>query len=419
MTGVVTPGARALFLSYDGLTDPLGQSQILPYLAGLSARGHAISLISMEKPDRYAAGAGKLATLCASHNIAWHPLRYTKRPPVASTVFDLVRMHRLARQLHAGQRFDIVHCRSYPAALIGLAFKRRGLAKFLFDMRGFWIDERLEAGEWSQNKPYFRAMVSWLRARERDFFTQADAVVSLTHRAAEILTEQFGGTQIAERLAVIPCCVDLTTFTPGNDDIRAAARARLQLPADTHVLAYLGSLGGNYLLDQMLAFFAEYRQRFGDAHFLFITLTEPSVVLTAAARFGIASDSLRVIASSREEVVALLPAADHAVAFKGESFSATACSPTKLGEMLAAGLYTVANRGVGDVEPILRDGTAGITVEALDPPAYRAAVTALPAERDEGTIAACRTRATQVFDLNRGVDRYDDVYRRLVGAHTA
>ena len=29
---------KVVFLSYDGITDPLGQSQILPYLFGISSK---------------------------------------------------------------------------------------------------------------------------------------------------------------------------------------------------------------------------------------------------------------------------------------------------------------------------------------------------------------------------------------------
>jgi len=37
-------GATVLYLSYDGMTDPLGGSQVLPYLVGLSKLGHRITL---------------------------------------------------------------------------------------------------------------------------------------------------------------------------------------------------------------------------------------------------------------------------------------------------------------------------------------------------------------------------------------
>ena len=45
---------KVLYLTYDGLTDPLGQSQILPYLKMLSTKGAEISIISFEKKQRFA-----------------------------------------------------------------------------------------------------------------------------------------------------------------------------------------------------------------------------------------------------------------------------------------------------------------------------------------------------------------------------
>lgn len=38
-----------LYLSYDGMTDPLGQSQVLPYLTMLRKKSYNISMISLEK----------------------------------------------------------------------------------------------------------------------------------------------------------------------------------------------------------------------------------------------------------------------------------------------------------------------------------------------------------------------------------
>lgn len=40
---------RIAYLSYDGMTDPLGQSQVLPYLCGLSERGYNFTLFRFEK----------------------------------------------------------------------------------------------------------------------------------------------------------------------------------------------------------------------------------------------------------------------------------------------------------------------------------------------------------------------------------
>ena len=40
---------KSLFISYDGLSDPLGQSQIIPYVLHLSKYSKEIHIISFEK----------------------------------------------------------------------------------------------------------------------------------------------------------------------------------------------------------------------------------------------------------------------------------------------------------------------------------------------------------------------------------
>ncbi len=59
-----------LYLSYDGMTDPLGQSQVLPYLKGLSKEGYHIHLLSYEKEDRYKEYSDKIRQICNEANIS-------------------------------------------------------------------------------------------------------------------------------------------------------------------------------------------------------------------------------------------------------------------------------------------------------------------------------------------------------------
>jgi hypothetical protein len=51
-----------LYVTYDGLTDPLGQSQVIPYLAGLSKYGHRIHIVSAEKKNGLLREEKKLKT---------------------------------------------------------------------------------------------------------------------------------------------------------------------------------------------------------------------------------------------------------------------------------------------------------------------------------------------------------------------
>ena len=44
---------NALYVSYDGALDPLGRSQVVPYLEGLAARGWRFDLVTFEKERRW------------------------------------------------------------------------------------------------------------------------------------------------------------------------------------------------------------------------------------------------------------------------------------------------------------------------------------------------------------------------------
>jgi hypothetical protein len=227
--------AAILYLSYDGLTDPLGPSQVLAYLKLLSGMGHRISLVTFEKPERSDAERGAMAAECRAAGIDWHPLAYTRRPPVLSTVKDLLQMRKAALRLHAAQRFDIVHCRSYPPALVGQAVQKRG-AKLLFDMRGFWADERVEGGLWKLDNPLFAAVYRFFKRKEAELLRTSDHVVVLTEAACEILRRSWHVPE-AVPVTVIPCCADFAAFPPITSAARSAARTRLGIATDVTVAA--------------------------------------------------------------------------------------------------------------------------------------------------------------------------------------
>src|SRR5947208_16236831 len=108
------PGrASVLYLSYDGMCDPLGGAQVLPYLIGLSKLGHRITLVSFEKPERSPEERAQVARTCAEAGIRWCPLPYHKRPPLLSSMYDVREMRRAAERLHRAEHFDLIHCRSY------------------------------------------------------------------------------------------------------------------------------------------------------------------------------------------------------------------------------------------------------------------------------------------------------------------
>jgi len=404
-------GQAVLYISYDGMTDPLGRSQVLPYLAGLSALGHRITILSCEKPDRWKSDGQEVERICRKAGLRWEPIAYHKRPPVVSSAYDAALLARRAAVLHRQRQFEIVHCRSYIPVIVGLHLKKRYGLKLIFDMRGYWAEEKVESGNWPLRNPLFRAVFDYFKREEADALIRADAIVSLTRASRDELAGRPELKNGSDKIAVIPTCVDFDHFGLVTQAGRKKARQQLDIPQDTPVLGYVGSVGGdNYMLGEMLDFFQAYREKRPGARFLFITQVDPQLIIAAARKKEIGEDSLLIRAAGRGEVPFFTSAADHGVAFKRATFSALACSPTKLGEMMALGIPVAANSGVGDVTEILAE-TGGVTIDRFDQQSLSAAADRLISTKTTPKII--RDRARGRFDLRNGIRAYDQIYRSL------
>jgi glycosyltransferase involved in cell wall biosynthesis len=394
------------------MCDPLGASQVLPYLLGLAKRGHRISLISFEKPERSTEELAAVKKDCSAAGISWYPLAYHKHPPILSAMHDVRRMRRLAERLHRDENFDLVHCRSYLPALVGLKLKRRHGLRFLFDMRGFWADERVEGGIWNLSNPLIRAVYGYFKKREGEFLAEADQIVSLTDAGKAILLARRSDPAAGPPITVIPCCTDFGAFRPITAKGRAAARRLLGISASAPVAAYLGSFGSWYMVGEMLEFFRVQLERASDAVFLVVSREPREEILASARARGIPADRLAVLPASRGEVAKLIAAADYGLFFIKPVFSKKASSPTKMGEFLALELPIVTNGDVGDVSQIMAESGAGVVVDSFDDKAYRKALDAL--EGFAPDLDRWRAAARRWFDLEIGIERYDALYQDLL-----
>lgn len=400
-----------LYISYDGMTDPLGQSQVLPYMVGLSKEGYVFSLISCEKKERFEKEGKKIRTLCKKHGIDWYPLPFTTKPPLIAKFLDKTRIKKQAIKLCKEKKFSMVHCRSYVAAEIGLMLKKRFGPKFFFDMRGFWVDERVEGGIWNLNNPLYRLAYKLYKQKEGAYIRHADYIVSLTKNAvAEIRSwPSYHGAPFT----VIPCSADFSHFVVPGRRTKAEAKENLGLSQAAPVISYLGSVGTWYLLEEMLKFFVLIAERYPLAVFLIITAEKPSWILQKAEALAISADRIKIVSASREQVPVFLGASDLSLSFIKTSYSKKASSPTKLGELFAMGIPVVTNGNVGDVEKIINDLQAGIVLADFSEPEMRLAV-----DRLEELMAidpeALRTRAKTYYDLKNAIRNYSTAYKQVL-----
>lgn len=403
---------KVLYLTYDGISDPLGQSQILPYIAGLSKFGYQFTILSFEKKDRYSRQQAYLKGLMESSGIRWAPLPFTSKPPLLSKLYDAMRMRRKAASLHRQFNFDMVHCRSYIAADVGLYLKKRFGVKFFFDMRGFWADEKKDGGSWNTDKFLFKKVYGYYKNKEAAYLQNADAIISLTEAGKkEIMRWRAYNGQTA--IQVIPCCADMNLFSITDENQKNEAKKKLGIVNNELVVSYLGSIGTWYMLDEMLLFFRQLKAKHPGAIFLFITHSQPGQILSCAAKYGLRKEDLIIKELARNEVPFYIKASDINISFIKPVFSKISSSPTKLGEVLSMGIPVICNSGIGDVKEIVEASGSGVVIDGFSEKDFDIAIEKIPYLTTLHP-SAIRTAAAKVFDLDNGIELYKRAYQQIL-----
>jgi glycosyltransferase involved in cell wall biosynthesis len=392
------------------MTDPLGQSQVLPYLKGLSKEGYEFHLISFEKSDRFNQHKRHIQSLCNEDNIQWHPQYYSKVGGLRSTLKQVKKLKKVSSYLYSKHSFDIVHCRSYISALAGLDLKRKHGVKFIFDMRGFWADERVDGKIWSLKSPIYSRIFKYFKKKEKVFLNKADYTISLTDNGKnEILSWPTTDPKI--NIKVIPCCANLELFDKSkiSEDTKLADREKLGIDSNDFILGYIGSIGTWYMLPEMLDYFKELKEAKPNSKFLFVSGEEPNKIIAAATEKDIDTNDIKVISVLHHEVPRFISLMDASIFFIKPSYSKKASSPTKQGEIMAMGVPLICNANVGDTDLIVNKYESGIVIDKFDKETFKNTIID-PQDFDSNKISE---GAEDYFSLTEGVQRYLSVYKAV------
>ncbi len=384
---------RVVFATYDGILAGPGRSQVVPYVRGLAARRHAMALLSYERPELLADAARTDAVRAALGGVPWTALPWRRSAP-GDLAAGIGALRRIVRE----HRADVVHARGYVPALMARVLGLR----FVFDMRGFWPDERVDGGLWRRRGAAYR---TWKRI-ERSLCRRAGAVVVLTDRARREL-RRLELVREPRPVHVIPTCVDLGRFHPVPEAQRPTA-AR----GGGARWVVLGGTGNWYLPEAMLDMGARALARDAAARLHVLTQDDPQPIFAGLARRGLDLERALVRSVAHEDVPAWLSGATAGIALLRATWSKGASCPTKIGEMLACGVPLVMSSGIGDVDALFAEERVGVTVAGAEPAELDAALERLAdLRRGGGDLAArCRDVATRRFSTSIALDAYEASY---------
>ncbi len=392
---------KVLYLTYDGLTSHLGQSQILPYILKLSKDYNIkFHIISTEKKELLIKNKSAIQALLQAHNIEWEYILYSKNPPIFSTIYDLLKLYFKAKKNVLKNTINIIHCRSYIPSIIGLRLKRKFGLKFIFDMRGFWADERIEGNIWPSKNFIFKFIYQYFKRLEKLFIQHADAIISLTYHGKDYIKKNFKHSSIS----VIPCCSDdkVFDFQSITKQEKENLKNKLNISEKDKVLLYSGSLGTWYMLNEMLLFFNCLKQKDNTWKFLLLTNENP-------AQFNFNQTDIIIKNANRIDMPLYLSIADLGIFFIKNSFSKIASSPIKLGEYLYMGIPIVSNIFNNDITMIIDKFHCGYTFETLNEKDFHSKIEEIQSliNLDKNNML---NAAKEYFSLDKGVAIYYKVY---------
>jgi glycosyltransferase involved in cell wall biosynthesis len=359
------------YLSMDAMASGIGTSQVAPYIEGLVRRGLDVTVHSFEMDSPSA----DHRTRFERAGVRWHPHPFGS----AGAKGGLVRTLQAAYWCRG---VPFLHARADVAAASAILARPE---RWLWDIRSFWREQRIEIGTLRPGSPEERV----LRAVEHRAAYSASVAVALARAAIPVLTDRHG-LQMEAKTRVIPTCVDLDRFQPTPFPTQGPLRVLLS-----------GSINRYYDVPAMTKLVRELQRR-QDTELLVLavgkTSWEPELAEAGAARKSVAFEDMPGELAATHVGLS--------VCRSDLGVSLLAAMPTKIGEFLASGRPVVVNRGLGDMDDLISQWRCGVILDASTPAGIEVAATELLDLLQEPDLPdRCRAAAEATFDLERGLDR--------------
>ena len=389
-----------LYLSYTGLLEPLGRSQILAYLTRMSG-DYSFTIVSFEKRDDFSDkdAVHALDAECKKHNIDWQPKIYHKSPRLLATLYDLLILFLTTYKISRTQ-VDIIHCRSYIPAIVAWLVGKINKKPFLFDMRALWIDEMIEAGRLQKKSILYIV----LRKLEERLLKRSASIISLTEAAVPYLLKKYPFLS-KNKFTVISTCVDLSKFNV------------IEAPANKKIV--IGTMGtvvsGWYHLDWLAETFKISDAIFDHPKYKIVTKDSCSVIESEFSSVNFDVNKLNIISSKPEDIQFHINELSFAVLYFTSGVSKIGSAPTRMAEFLAAGIPILGNRGVGDMADVIEKYKVGVVIDAGTQESLLDGVIRMKVLlEDPGLSERCRSVAHELFSADNGAASYSKIYRRCI-----
>ena len=393
---------KIFYYTFDGITDHLGQSQVLPYIFGCSDK-NKYHLFSHEKNLKQAKQDTELQKQLAEHSVSWSATQFMYGKSIKKllvTSLGILRMYKIILTFKP----DILHGRGFIPSVILAVYSKISNTPFIYDFRSFSVEEWHEIGAYPRNSLLHKL----LTRIDRWTLKSASCVVVLTYSAKEMLLE----THDLQNIHVIPTSVQ--AIEPFQ------YRKNGEEPKKLFKFVYSG--GAQYPYEFKLAI--EFLHRLGLIFPIELTIyNKADVHLIESLLLDLSpSFSYKILNLPHQELLANLPNFDCAIFLIDVTPARLTCCPTKLGEFLSAGLPILANTGIGIVDDIQKkygsilfiDHLIKSTDDIIEPSSKLNEVKDF-ISNSEAHFRSSKKAFNEVFEIKIAISSYSKVYQSISG----
>lgn len=389
---------KVLYISPDGMLEPLGDSQVLKYLEKLSAN-FSIILVSYEKSVDLSnlRKLEEIKSRCKASNIEWKYKKYRQEIFIASQAYNILNFIFFPLFVMMRHKISLIHIRSYMPGLciplLSIIFR----FKFIFDMRGFWADEKHDRLGWKKES----AKYIFFKKLEKYLLKRADAIVTLTHGSKKYINQHF--KKPLRQIFVIRTCVDFKEFKLPNKP----------LEKNGLVIGYLGTIDTAYDFDKFLLLIKDLRKYNDSMEIHFLTKASRSQIEPYLIKNGLADLKYSNQYLGRDELSEAIVKFDILAFCLKSNFSILASMPTKIGESLACGIPILCNPFNEDIVQIIEHGRVGEIYDFIEPFSKKRYEKLLVKIKSNTISDLCNEFSRKEFSLESGALSYKEIYQSI------
>lgn len=249
----------------------------------------------------------------------------------------------LRNSISEAKKADIIHCRGYGGAFIGMIASFLSGKPFIFDMRGTLPEETVEVGKVSNRSLKFK-LLKWI---EKLLIKRSDIVFTVSEKFEKYIKERFK----KERAVNINNPADFTSF--GSTKMNALNR-RI-------TFIYSGSMQVWHDPETTLNYFSHLYKKFGNSIYLLFCTNDIEKAKEVFKKYDIPSSAYELRSVPYNKMPEFYNRSNIAFCFIRNSFSKSICFPVKFSEYIASELFVLTNDGIGDLSEIVTKYNCGLS----------------------------------------------------------